>query len=133
MLPVSMPTMSLPSRLRIRKYTILPVRGEYYELVTPEKKSLIGRLVYPALPPHATGKGIHFSPRPNGRLFVGPNEMPIQTRRTTRRVKTPPGVFVEALQKFLPALEERDLAGPIPESVPVSDLQTDVKATSSSP
>jgi L-2-hydroxyglutarate oxidase LhgO len=61
-----------------KKYTIRPLRGEYYEVVAPEKKRLIGRLVYPALPPQATGKGI-------------------------------PGVFVEALQKFLPALNEGDL------------------------
>lgn len=90
-------------------YTIYPLRGEYYELVTPEKKSLIGRLVYPALPPQATGKGIHFSPRPNGQLFVGPNEVAIEEKTDYTSRKTPPGVFLEALQKFLPALEERDL------------------------
>lgn len=95
--------------LHRKKYTIHPLRGEYYELVTPEKKGLIGRLVYPALPPHATGKGIHFSPRPNGQLFVGPNEVPIQDKTDYTSHKTPPGLFVEALQKFLPALDERDL------------------------
>jgi L-2-hydroxyglutarate oxidase LhgO len=95
--------------LRNKKYTICPVRGEYYEVVTPEKKSLIGRLVYPALPPQATGKGIHFSPRPNGQLFVGPNEVAIQDKTDYTSRKTPPSVFVKALQKFLPALDERDL------------------------
>jgi L-2-hydroxyglutarate oxidase LhgO len=95
--------------LQHKKYTISPVRGEYYELVTPEKKSLIGRLVYPALPPHATGKGIHFSPRPNGQLFVGPNEVAIQDKMDYTSRKTPPSVFVEALQKFLPVLAEHDL------------------------
>ncbi len=95
--------------LRYKKYNIRPVRGEYYELVTPEKKRLIGRLVYPALPPHATGKGIHFSPRPNGQLFVGPNEVAIQDKTDYTSHKTPPSVFVEALQKFLPTLEEGDL------------------------
>jgi glycerol-3-phosphate dehydrogenase len=95
--------------LHNKKYTIYPLRGEYYELVTPEKKGLIGRLVYPALPPHATGKGIHFSPRPNGQLFVGPNEVAIQDKADYTSGKTPPGVFVEALQKFLPALDQRDL------------------------
>ena len=96
--------------LHNKKYTISPLRGEYYELVTPEKKGLIGHLVYPALPPHATGKGIHFSPRPNGQLFVGPNEVAIQDKTDYTSHKTPPGVFVEALQKFLPALTERDLS-----------------------
>jgi len=95
--------------LHHKKYTICPVRGEYYELVNPEKRKLIGRLVYPALPPHATGKGIHFSPRPNGQLFVGPNEVAIQDKSDYTSRKTPPGLFVEALQKFVPTLEERDL------------------------
>ncbi len=90
-------------------YAIRPLRGEYYELAQPAKSRLVGRLVYPALPPHATGKGIHFSPRPNGRLFVGPNEVVIQDKRDYTSHKTPPSVFVEALQKFLPALEEADL------------------------
>jgi L-2-hydroxyglutarate oxidase LhgO len=92
-----------------KKYTICPLRGEYYEVVTPEKTRLIGRLVYPALPPHATGKGIHFSPRPNGQLFVGPNEVAIQEKTDYTSRKTPPGVFIEALHKFLPALSEGDL------------------------
>jgi L-2-hydroxyglutarate oxidase LhgO len=95
--------------LHNKKYTIRPLRGEYYELVTPEKKGLIGRLIYPALPPQATGKGIHFSPRPNGQLFVGPNEVSIQDKTDYTSRKTPPGVFVDALQKFMPALEECDL------------------------
>ena len=90
-------------------YTIRPLRGEYYELVTPDKKRLVGRLVYPALPPHATGKGIHLSPRPNGQMFVGPNEVAVEDKTDYTSRKTPPGVFVEALRKFLPALEERDL------------------------
>lgn len=92
-----------------KKYMISPLRGEYYELVTPEKQRLIRRPVYPALPPHATGKGIHFSPRPNGRLYVGPNEMPVTDKADYTSRKTPPGLFVEALQKFLPSLSERDL------------------------
>jgi len=95
--------------LGYKKYNICPVRGEYYEVISPEKKSLIGRLVYPALPPRATGKGIHFSPRPNGQLFVGPNETAIQDKTDYTSCKTPPSVFVEALQKFLPTLEEDDL------------------------
>ncbi|MDN5941886.1 MAG: FAD-dependent oxidoreductase, partial [Nitrospira sp.] len=74
--------------LRYKKYNICPVRGEYYEVTSPEKKSLIGRLVYPALPPQATGKGIHFSPRPNGQLFLGPNEMAVQDKTDYTSRKT---------------------------------------------
>jgi glycerol-3-phosphate dehydrogenase len=70
---------------------------------------LIKRPVYPALPPQATGKGIHFSPRPNGRLYLGPNEMPVIDKTDYTSHKTPPGLFVEALRKFFPPLDERDL------------------------
>jgi L-2-hydroxyglutarate oxidase LhgO len=91
------------------KYTIRPLRGEYYEVTSPRTKSLIGRLVYPALPAQATGKGIHFSPRPNGQLFVGPNEVAVLGKTDYSSEKTPPGMFIEALHKFLPALDERDL------------------------
>ncbi len=92
-----------------KKYVISPLRGEYYELVTPEKQGLIGRPVYPVLPAQTTGKGIHFSPRPNGRLYVGPNEMPIADKADYTLCKTPPDLFVEVLQKFLPSLDIRDL------------------------
>ena len=95
--------------LSYKKYSIRPIRGEYYEVVTESAKRLIGRLVYPALPPKATGKGIHFSPRPNGQLFVGPNEVPVQDKSDYWSEKTPPGVFLEALGKFLPLLQEADL------------------------
>jgi glycerol-3-phosphate dehydrogenase len=95
--------------LRTDQYTIYPLRGEYYEVVTPEKRGLVGRPVYPALPPGASGKGIHVSPRPNGRLYIGPNEMLVQDKADYTSHKTPPGLFVDAVQKFLPALDERDL------------------------
>jgi glycerol-3-phosphate dehydrogenase len=91
------------------RYTIRPLRGEYYEVVPPEKRALVGRLIYPALPPQATGKGIHFSPRPDGRLFIGPNAIPVTDKLDYTSRKTPPGLFIEAVRKFLPALEEQDL------------------------
>jgi glycerol-3-phosphate dehydrogenase len=77
--------------------------------MTSEKACRVGRPVYPALPPGATGKGIHLSPRPDGRLYIGPNEAPVQDKADYTSHKTPPGVFAEAVGKFLPALEERDL------------------------
>lgn len=96
--------------LRHSKYTIHPLRGEYYELMTPKKTGLVGRPVYPALPPGATGKGIHLSPRPDGRLYIGPNEVAVQDKADYTSHKTPPGLFAEAVQKFLPALDERGLS-----------------------
>jgi L-2-hydroxyglutarate oxidase LhgO len=95
--------------LSSKKYSIRPLRGEYYEVITAAKKRLITRLVYPALPPNATGKGIHFSPRPNGQLFVGPNELAVQDKTDYLSQKTPAGVFLEALRKFVPDIEESDL------------------------
>ena len=91
------------------KYAVHPLRGEYYEIVTEGKKDLITRLVYPALPRHAVGKGIHFSPRPNGQMFVGPNAVSVNDKTDYTSHRTPPGVFIEALRKFLPSLEDRDL------------------------
>jgi len=90
-------------------YTIRPLRGEYYEIVAPEKKGLIGRLIYPALPPGAAGKGIHFGPRPNGRLYIGPNEVAVRDKTDYTSNQTPPGQFITAVQRFLPSLEEGDL------------------------
>ena len=95
--------------LHYHKYTIHPLRGEYYELTMREKTGRIGRPVYPALPPGATGKGIHVSPRPNGRVYIGPNEVPVQDKADYTSHKTPPGLFAEAVQKFLPVLDERHL------------------------
>ncbi len=96
--------------LHHHKYTIRPLRGEYYEWMMPEKAGSVGRPVYPALPPGATGKGIHVSPRPDGRLYVGPNEVSVQDKADYTSHKTPPGLFAEAVQKFLPALDERNLS-----------------------
>lgn len=90
-------------------YTIHPLRGEYYEVVTPEKTGRIGRPVYPALPPGAVGKGIHVSPRPDGRLYIGPNEVPVQDKTDYTSHKTPPELFIGAVTQFFPALDERGL------------------------
>lgn len=92
-----------------KKYTIRPLRGEYYEVVASSKKRLIGRPVYPALRRGAIGKGVHFGPRPNGQLFVGPNEVAVQDKTDYTSHKTPPGLFLEAVGNFLPALDESDL------------------------
>ena len=67
-------------------------------------------------------QGFTFSPRPNGQLFVGPNEMAIQDKTDYTSHKTPPGMFVEALQKFLPALEEAAIwSGPTLNPSPCHD------------
>src|SRR5262249_6853271 len=95
--------------LSYNKYSIRPIRGEYYELISSTKRRLMGRLVYPALRPKDTATGIHFGPRPNGQVFVGPNEVPVLDKSDYLSHRTPPGFFIEAVQKFLPVLEESDL------------------------
>lgn len=89
-------------------YQIYPWRGEYYEIIG-EKRGLVRRLVYPAVPHNCPGKGIHFSPRVDGRLFVGPNARKVPRKNYYVEDKTPVGEFLEAVKKFCPAITERDM------------------------
>jgi len=89
-------------------YKIFPWRGEYYEVVS-EKKNLVNRLIYPVVPPGYPGKGIHFSPRVDGKLFIGPNARPVPRKNYYTEDKTPVEVFLKSAQKFLPDIEDGDL------------------------
>lgn len=51
---------------------IVPFRGEYYEL-TPERRSLCGRLIYPVPDPAFPFLGVHFTPMIDGRVECGPS------------------------------------------------------------
>eukprot|EP00899_Mesostigma_viride_P007723 jgi/Mesvir1/16952/Mv15803-RA.1 len=51
---------------------ILPVRGEYLELVR-EKHHLVRGLIYPVPAPGVPFLGVHFTPTVDGRVLVGPN------------------------------------------------------------
>ncbi|MBI2057901.1 MAG: NAD(P)/FAD-dependent oxidoreductase [Candidatus Yanofskybacteria bacterium] len=90
------------------QYKIYPWRGEYYE-VLGEKKNLVSRLVYPALPANYPGKGIHFSPRVDGRLFVGPNAKLVPRKNYYTEEKTPPEEFLKAVNRFCPQIKKEDL------------------------
>ena len=90
------------------EYKIYPWRGEYYEVIG-EKKKLVSRLVYPALPANYPGKGIHFSPRVDGRLFVGPNARPVPRKNFYIECKTSVAEFLRAVQRFCPQIKEEDL------------------------
>jgi len=92
----------------INQYTIYPWRGEYYE-VSQAKRSLISRLVYFPPSPRAAFKGIHFSPRPDGRLYLGPNARLMQSKEDYQSDKTPASVFHNAVHRFCPSLEVSDL------------------------
>jgi (S)-2-hydroxyglutarate dehydrogenase len=51
---------------------IVPFRGEYYAL-TPAKRTLVNRLVYPVPDPRYPFLGVHLTPRVDGEVLVGPN------------------------------------------------------------
>ncbi|XP_041352939.1 L-2-hydroxyglutarate dehydrogenase, mitochondrial-like isoform X2 [Gigantopelta aegis] len=55
-----------------RNPRILPFRGEYLELV-PEKHDLIRGNIYPVPDPRFPFLGVHFTPRIDGRVLLGPN------------------------------------------------------------
>ena len=95
--------------LHHKKYTIRPLRGEYYELVTPRKKaSLDDWCILPCLLKRQARVFISV-PGQTDSCSWDRMRWPSRTKRTTLSQKTPPGMFIETLQKFLPALDERDL------------------------
>jgi L-2-hydroxyglutarate oxidase LhgO len=53
------------------------LRGDYYELIGGIERWNIRTLVYPAMPRHARSKGLHFGPRTDGRLYIGPSATPV--------------------------------------------------------
>ncbi len=83
-------------------------RGEYYEVIN-EKNKLITGLVYPVVHQKYPSKGIHFSPRVDGRLFIGPNARLVPSRNYYNEDKTPPEVFSEAVRQFCPLIKLEDL------------------------
>jgi L-2-hydroxyglutarate oxidase LhgO len=52
--------------------TIVPFRGEYYDLV-PERASLVRALIYPVPDPRFPFLGAHFTRRITGKVDAGPN------------------------------------------------------------
>ena len=83
-------------------YAIEFIRGDYYELKGGVERWGIRTLVYPAMPPQSRSKGIHFGPRTDGRLYIGPSATP----KSQPAAKS---VFIEAAQKFLPQVRDDDL------------------------
>lgn len=90
------------------QYKIYPWRGEYYEVIG-EKSKLVKRLIYPAVPRHSPSKGIQFSPRPNGKLFIGPNARLVPTKNYYTEDKTSVEVFLKHAKKYLPQITKNDL------------------------
>lgn len=84
------------------KYDVEFIRGDYYELAGGVARWGIRTLVYPAMPPRSRSKGIHFGPRTDGRLYIGPSA-------TAASEQAPKELFLEAARKFLPDVRETDL------------------------
>ena len=84
------------------KYDIEFVRGDYYEMKGGIERWGIRTLVYPAMPPRSRSKGIHFGPRTDGRLYIGPSATPLSE-------PAPKPVFLEAARRFLPQISDDDL------------------------
>jgi glycerol-3-phosphate dehydrogenase len=83
-------------------YDIELLRGDYYELIGGIERWKIRTLVYPAMPPGSRSKGVHFGPRTNGKLYIGPSA-------SIAPEETPKHVFLDAAQKFLPEVTNDDL------------------------
>lgn len=84
------------------RYDIEFTRGDYYELAGGIERWGIRTLVYPAMPPHSKSKGVHFGPRTDGRLYIGPSATPAPQ-------EAPKEIFFNAARKFLPEIREDDL------------------------
>jgi L-2-hydroxyglutarate oxidase LhgO len=63
---------------------IVPFRGEYYRLVAG-KASLVSGLVYPVPDPAYPFLGVHFTPRVDGAVDIGPNAVLATAREGYRR------------------------------------------------
>lgn len=55
-----------------RDVRIVPFRGDYYVL-RPEKRHLVRALIYPVPDPRFPFLGVHFTRRPDGAIWAGPN------------------------------------------------------------
>jgi L-2-hydroxyglutarate oxidase len=64
-----------PGRARAGRVTIVPVRGEYYELV-PDRRHLVRNLIYPVPDPDLPFLGVHFTRDIGGGVHAGPNAVP---------------------------------------------------------
>lgn len=58
---------------------ILPVRGEYL-LLRPGKRRLVRGNIYPVPDARLPFLGVHFTPRMNGEMWLGPNAVPALSR-----------------------------------------------------
>jgi L-2-hydroxyglutarate oxidase len=75
---------------------IIPFRGDYYTL-RPEKRHMVRALIYPVPDPRFPFLGVHFTRRPDGEVWAGPNAVLAFAREGYRRWKINPGDMWEVL------------------------------------
>jgi L-2-hydroxyglutarate oxidase LhgO len=80
-----------------RAPAIVPFRGEYYRLV-PERAHLVRGLVYPVPDPAYPFLGVHFTPRIDGTVDIGPNAVLATAREGYRRRDLSPRDLSEILR-----------------------------------
>lgn len=72
-----------PDRAADGRVSIVPVRGEYYELV-PARRHLVRNLIYPVPDPDLPFLGVHFTRDVHGGVHAGPNAVPALGREAYR-------------------------------------------------
>jgi L-2-hydroxyglutarate oxidase len=76
---------------------IVPFRGDYYVL-RPERNELVKGLIYPVPDPRFPFLGVHFTPRMNGQVWLGPNAVLAFAREGYKRLDFHPRELWESLR-----------------------------------
>jgi L-2-hydroxyglutarate oxidase LhgO len=76
---------------------IVPFRGQYY-VVRPERAGLVRGNVYPVPDPRFPFLGVHFTPRLDGQIWLGPNAVLAFAREGYERTRVHLGELLETLR-----------------------------------
>ncbi len=79
-----------------RSPRIVPFRGDYY-ILRPERRHLVRGNIYPVPDPSFPFLGVHFTPRMDGSVWLGPNAVLAFAREGYRRTDVNPRDLLEAL------------------------------------
>lgn len=77
-----------------RNPRMVPFRGDYY-ILNPERASLVRSNIYPVPDPRFPFLGVHFTPRMNGDIWLGPNAVLAFSREGYRFRDINPGDLVD--------------------------------------
>lgn len=76
--------------------TIIPFRGEYYDLI-PERRHLVKGLIYPVPDPAFPFLGVHFTRMIDGSVHAGPNAVLAFRREGYKKTDIGMGALIETL------------------------------------